>query len=697
MSIFKYDKDADKILTCTLDMEGPVNKLGPDFVRGLQECLDKLEKEKDELKGVIFTSGKSTFFAGADLELLLQMRAEDAETIFEQSMATKNMFRRMEQMGIPLVAAINGAALGGGYEFTLACHHRIVLDTPKLKVGLPEAGLGLLPGAGGICRLTYLLGAETAVPFCMEGKQVKATEAVSMGLVHDIAKDPDELMAKAKAWLMDKPTSKQPWDDKGYKIPGGKMPSVGIGQLLAFAPVMMFKKTKGVYPAPAEILKVAHQVLNVDFDTALKAETRHFIKLATGKVAKNMVKTLFYGLNAINAGASRPKDVPKGEVKKLGILGAGMMGRGIAYQSARSGIEVVLKDVSKDAAEAGKAYSEKLLQGKPNKDEVLGRITATDDYADLKGCDLIIEAVFEDPKLKATVTQDAEKQLSAEGFFASNTSTLPITGLAEASAKPDKFIGIHFFSPVEKMPLIEIIVGEKTDDETLARAFDYAQQIRKTPIVVNDSRGFFTSRVIGTYIDEAMRLLTEGVHPVRLERLARMAGLPVGPLALSDEVSQKLSVSIAKTTPEGLASKSYEVARTLVEDYDRAGRAYGGGFYEYPEGGKKFLWPKLLELYYKPEYEISDIDIQERMLFRQTIETLKCVEEGVIRQVRDANIGSIFGIGFPASTGGVLQIVNSYGPDVFLERVNEFKERYGERWDAPLLLKKHAESGAAFE
>ena len=544
--MFKYEKDQDNIVTITMDMQGrSANVINEAFGKLWLETMDRLEKEKADIAGVILTSAKSTFFAGADIDNLYKQT--DAQEIFNMTEGLKAQLRRLETFGKPVVAALNGTALGGGLEIALACHYRIALNNPKAQFGLPEVGLGLLPGGGGIVRLTRMIGLQPSLPLLTEGKRLKAKEALSNGLVNEIAETSEEMLAKAKAWIKANPKAINPWDDKGFKFPGGDAKNPKVASMIPIVPAMTKKKTHGNYPAVEAIINTAVEGSVVDFDTACRIESRYFTSLATGQVSKNMINTFWYNLNAINAGGSRPKGFEKYTTKKVGVLGAGMMGAGIAYVTAISGMEVVLKDVSIEAAEKGKSYSEGLLKKRVSKgkmtkekmEEVLNRIKATD-KPEFEGCDLIIEAVFEDRTLKAKVTQEAETTMLPEGTFASNTSTLPITGLAKASSRPKQFIGLHFFSPVDKMPLVEIICGAETDDATLAKAFDYVLQIKKTPIVVNDSRGFYTSRVFSTYVMEGIAMLGEGQHPHVIEMAGLKAGMPVGPLALTDEVSMKL-------------------------------------------------------------------------------------------------------------------------------------------------------------
>lgn len=707
MSAIQYLKNDDGIIILTLDSPNQsANTMNADFRVALENIVSKLKSETS-ITGIIFRSAKKTFFAGGDLDELIQARLEDATPFFEMIQKMKAEFRYIETLGVPVVAALNGTALGGGWEIALGCHARIALNDPKTKFGLPEVTLGLLPGGGGIVRMVRLLGLQNAFPFLMEGKQFGVDKAKSLGLIQDIAETPEELMDKAIAWVKEHPKSQQPFDVKGYKIPGGDPKIPAVAQMLAIAPAMLRDKTKGCYPAPEAIMAAAVEGAQVDVDTALTIESRYFTYLATGQVSKNMIGTFWHGMNAIKAGASRPKDIAKWQASKVGVLGAGMMGVGIAYSTAIKGVPVVLKDVSVENAEKGKAYSQKLLDKKVSQgrmtaekcDQILSLITATASAEDLKGCDLIIEAVFENQELKAKVTQEAEAFLVEGGVMASNTSTLPITGLANASKDQANFIGLHFFSPVDKMQLVEIIKGKNTSAETLAKAYDYVQQIGKIPIVVNDSRGFFTSRVFGTFVQEGLRLLHEGVHPARIEMAALKAGMPVGPLAIQDEVALTLSEHVANETRKALQAEGKDLPRsgaddviqTMIHTFDRKGKAAGAGFYDYPEGGKKLLWEGLN--HWKKDVDISEQEMIDRFLFVQSLDTLRCYEENVLESVIDANIGSIFGIGFAPWTGGAIQFLNQYGLDQAVQRANELEAKYGERFKAPQRLVESVPSG----
>ena len=708
----RFEKDSNNIVTLTMDMPNQsANTMNKDFREAILAVADRIENEIDSISGVIFASAKKTFFAGGDLNELIQVKKEDAAEFFAMVQKIKAPLRKIETQGIPTVAAINGAALGGGFEICLSCHHRVAINNSKTKLGLPEVTLGLLPGGGGVARMVRLLGLEAAFPFLLEGKQVNPERALKAGLIHELAEDEADLIAKAKAFIKANKKSQQPWDVKGHKLPGGAPSNPAVAQKLAIIPSILRQKTKGCYPAPEKILAAAVEGAQVNFDAACTIESRYFVELTTSQVAKNTIGTFWFQLNEIKGGGSRPDNIPAYTTKKVGVLGAGMMGAGIAYSSAARGIAVVLKDVSLEAAEKGKAYSESLLKKKVSKkrmtqekmDEVLALITPTADAKDLDGCDLIIEAVFENRELKAKVTQEAEQHMHAEGVFASNTSTLPITGLAQASKNAAKFIGLHFFSPVDKMPLVEIIKGEQTDDETLARAFDYVLQINKTPIVVNDSRGFFTSRTFATYVGEGLAMVDEGINAQLIESAALQAGMPIGPLAVQDEVSLSLSRKVTNQTRVDLKAEgvdmpvtpSENVTNRMIDQFEREGKAAGAGFYDYPKGGKKKLWSGLKDHFNKGT-QISITDVQERLLFRQALETLRCYEEGVLTSVRDANIGSVFGLGFAPWAGGAIQYVNQYGVRKFYERTQELATVYGVRFAPPAILAKQAESDEAF-
>ncbi len=711
MSVFIYEKDDDGIVTVTMDMTGPVNAVNAEYNVAMEETVSRLEVE-DDLSGVIFASAKKVFFAGADLKELVLADSNDVEGLFAEGESFKSQLRRLEKLPVPVVAAINGAALGGGYELSLACNYRLAYNHKSVQIGLPECALGVYPAGGGVVRLTKLIGVESALDVILKSQRMNPEKALAAGLIHEIVDEIDELLPRARAWIKDNLENQdaaiQPWDRKGYRVPGGAINSPRNAQLAAMAPTLLHKQTRGLMPQMTAAMDIAFQSSMLDVDTMFRVEGREFIKVVTGPVAKNMINTFFFQLNQINGGASRPQGVGKNPTRKLGVLGAGMMGQGIAYVAARAGIEVILKDMTQDAADKGKAYSEGLVlkavkRGKmfdSQGEKLLSLIVPTAKDEDLEGCDLIIEAVFENIDLKNKIIMGTEKYLSKDGFWGSNTSTLPITELAKAASNPENFVGIHFFSPVDKMPLVEIIVGEKTTDEALAKAFDFAQQIRKTPIVVNDSLGFFTSRTFGTYLDEGLQLLTEGVHPAKIDKMGQAAGMPVGPLQVGDETSLELTRKAGETWAEmGVADKwsngevTRRVIKDMITDNGRGGRHHGGGYYEYHADGTKSIWPGLYDLYYNEDTHVSDQDIKDRLMFRQVIEALKCLETGVLRSVADGNIGSIMGIGAPAHTGGLIQFVNTYGFSAFITRCEELTSAFGDRFKCPDIVFARAESG----
>ncbi len=694
MKTIQYEL-SNGIATLTFDEpDSPVNTMCLQWQADLTEATAQVVKDKDAISGIVLTSNKTTFFAGADLKGLMRNTATDAGTIFTEIERMKKNFRTLETLGKPVVSCLNGAALGGGWEVALVGHYRVAVDDKKIQFGMPEVSLGLIPGASGITKTTRLLGLMGAQPYLLEGKLFDPREGLELGLIHELVADAAALRPAALAWIAANPVSAQPWDNKDYKIPGGTPANPKIAMALTVAPAMMKKASRGLYPAPEAALAAMVEGAQVDFDTALRIESRYLARLAVDPVAKNMINTFFFNMNAVKSGQSRPKGVPRYKPAKVGILGAGMMGAGIAYSQAARGIATVLKDVTQEQADNGKAYSAKITQPRVDKGKMsphdqaalLSRITATASYDDLKDCDLVIEAVFEQRQLKAMVTKEAEPMLAAGGFFASNTSTLPISGLATASAHPDKYIGIHFFSPVDKMKLVEIIRGQQTDDETVARAFDYVQALGKIPIVVNDSRGFYTSRTFGTFVREGAAMLGEGIPAAVIENAGIQCGMPVGPLAVIDETSLSLSVHVLDQTRADFAAEGKTFVSTpgdliierMVKEFKRLGRAGGGGFYDYPQGVKKTLWPQLQTLFEKPAVAWNIQDVKDRLLYRQAIETARCLNEGVLTTVHDANIGSIFGIGFPAYTGGAMQFIYGMGMEAFVKRSAELAAKFGE-------------------
>jgi 3-hydroxyacyl-CoA dehydrogenase/enoyl-CoA hydratase/3-hydroxybutyryl-CoA epimerase len=713
----RWEQDADGVVTLVLDDPGQsANTMNAAFVDSLDATLDRLEAEIGQIRGVIVTSAKKTFFAGGDLRDLIRATPETAEQVFAGSMRVKKALRRLETLGVPVVAAINGAALGGGYEIALACHHRVALDAPGTKIGCPEVTLGLLPGGGGVVRTVRLLGvADALLKVLLQGRRYSARHAVEAGLIHQVAADREALLAAARAFIDANPEARQPWDVPGYKIPGGTPKSPAFAANLPAFPANLRKQLAGApYPAPRDILAAAVEGSQVDIDTAFTIEARYFTGLACGPTSKNMIQAFFFDMQAVNSGASRPSGVPSRQVTRVAVLGAGMMGAGIAYSCARAGIDVVLKDVTREAAERGKAYSAGLLdkalaKGRTTpaeRDALLARITPTADPADLAGCDAVIEAVFEDAALKHKVFQEIESVVAPDALLCTNTSTLPISLLAEGVRRQGDFVGLHFFSPVDKMALVEIVRGRRTGDEALARAFDLVRQIRKTPIVVNDSRGFFTSRVIGRFIDEGVAMVGEGLPAASVEQAAAQAGYPAKVLSLLDELTLTLPRKIrrearAAVEADGGVWQEHPAERVvdrMVDEFGRPGRSGGAGFYDYADGRRTGLWPGLAEHFGRPDARIPFRDMQERMLFAESLDTVRLLEEGVLTSVADANIGSILGIGFPAWTGGVLQYINGYqgGPAGFAARARELAAAYGDRFAPPELLVRTAEEGGRF-
>ena len=698
MKTISYALD-DGVATLTFDEPGsPVNTMCEDWQADLTQAVAAVVAEREKIKGVVLASAKTTFFAGADLKGVMRLKPSDAARSYIGIELVKKNFRTLETLGRPVVSCLNGAALGGGWELGLVGQHRIAVDSAKIQFGLPEVTLGLLPGAGGVTKMTRLLGLMGAQPFLVEGRLFGPREALEMGLVHELVADAAQLRPAALAWIeahgAEAAAAMHPWDAKDYRMPGGTASNPKIAAALSAAPAVIKQKTRGLMPAPEAILACMVEGSIVDFDTAQRIESRYLVKLLVGTNAKAQINTFFFNLNSIKSGQSRPGKAPRFKPARVGILGAGMMGAGIAFAQASRGVATVLKDVSLERAEQGKAYSGKITQARvdkgrmsvPDQAALLARITPTDKAADLQGCDLIIEAVFENRELKATVTREAEPLLAPGGFFASNTSTLPISGLAAASARPEKFIGIHFFSPVDKMKLVEIIRGKQTDDETVARAFDYVQAIGKTPIVVNDSRGFFTSRVFGTFVMEGAAMLGEGVPAAVIEHGGMLAGMPVGPLAVIDETSLSLSVHVLDQTRADLAAEGKSFVATpgqllierMVKEFKRGGRAAGAGFYDYPAGGRKQIWDQLKPLFEKGG-SAWDIEwVKDRLLYRQTVETARCLSENVLTSVADANVGSIFGIGFPAWTGGAMQFIYGQGMAAFEKRCAQLAAQHGE-------------------
>jgi 3-hydroxyacyl-CoA dehydrogenase/enoyl-CoA hydratase/3-hydroxybutyryl-CoA epimerase len=716
-STIRFDRDADGIVTLTLDDPAQsANTMNEGFIVSLAATVDRLEAEREDVTGVILTSAKKTFFAGGDLNDILRSEPGQAEAVMANVTRIKGPLRRLETLGKPVVAAINGAALGGGLELALACHHRVAVNANSVQIGLPEATLGLLPGGGGVVRTVRLLGIVTALTqVLLQGQRHRPEQALALGLVDELVDSAEDLVPAAKTWIAANPSPVQPWDTKGYRIPGGTPATPALAANLPAFPANLRKQLKGApYPAPIAIMSAAVEGAMVDFDNAQTIETRFFFDM---QKANSLFKS--YG-----GGEREP-------VKKVAVLGAGMMGAAIAYVCAKSGMEVVLKDVSFEAAERGKGYSKAILdkaiaRGKSTDEkaaQILGRILPTGRPEDTAGAELVIEAVFEDPAVKNAVFAEIDGFIAPDALLCSNTSTLPITLLGEGVSRTEDFIGLHFFSPVDKMPLVEIIKGAKTSEEALGRALAVVKQIGKTPIVVNDSRGFFTSRVIGTFTNEGIAMLGEGIPAASIEQAASQAGYPAAVLALMDELTLTLPRKIREETKAGILAegKTWEphpadaVVDKMIDDFGRKGRSTGSGFYDYVDGKRVGLWPGLADAF-GGDQQIPFEDMKERMLFIEAIETVRCLEEGVLNTATDANVGSILGIGYPGWTGGVARYMDQYhgargatgeehgatgeerrGLPGFIARAEELAQRYGARFTPPQLLRDKAASGGTFE
>ena len=719
---FKHDTDADGILTLVWDMPGkPMNVLDQSLMSELDTIVDHVIADA-AIKGVVLTSGKDAFCAGADLTMMegagkefaaaVKARGQEAamKEFMAQAGAASRVFRRIETCGKPWAAAINGVALGGGFEIALACHYRVIADNAKAQVGLPEVKVGLFPGAGGTQRIPRLMATPDALQFLFKGDSWKPAKAKQMNLVHEVAPEGD-IVSRAKAWIKGGGKAVAPWDEKNFKTPSGKIFSP-IGMMIwPPANAIYRKETFDNYPAVKAILKCVYEGLQLPIDQALTVETRYFAQIMRSKEAAAMIRSLFLSMGELNKGARRPKAEPKTNLKKIGVIGAGFMGAGIAYVTASAGAEVVLVDRDQAAADKGKAHSDALISARvakgrasaDQKEALLARIKPTADYGDLKGCDLVVEAVFEDRGVKAETTKKAQAVLGPDVIFASNTSTLPITSLATEAQKPENFIGIHFFSPVDKMLLVEIIMGAKTGDKALATALDFVRLIKKTPIVVNDTRGFYANRCVGRYIAEGHLMLMEGVPPAMIENVARMAGMPVGPLSLNDEVAIDLSWRVVQATKKDLGEQAVDPAqekliRTMAVDLERWGRKNGKGFYDYPQGGKKKLWPGLADLQAK-KLDPDTIDVEElkqRFLAVQAVEAARTMTENVVTDPREADVGSILGFGFAPFTGGTISYIDFMGPKNFVELCDRLTAKYGDRFAPPALLREMAKTGETF-
>ena len=711
-----WDQDADGVVTLTMDdPQARVNTMNERYQDAMDAVVDRLEAERDTVTGVVLTSAKKTFFAGGDLDSLAQAGPEDVESVFALTQRVKGQLRRLETLGRPVVAAINGTALGGGLEIALACHRRIAVDDPGLKVGLPEVTLGLLPGGGGITRLVRMVGVERALmEWLLQGTARDARAAMEKGIIDEVVTDPADLVPAAKRWILEHraDAAVKPWDVKGFRIPGGTPAQASFASRLpAFAATLRRQLHGADLPAPKAILSAAVEGSQVDFDTASRIETRYFVSLVTGHTSSAMIQAFHSDMQALRSGAALGgPSRERSTITTAAVLGAGMMGVGIAHALALNGVDVMLKDVSLEAAERGRERVGALLEGRVAKgrmsredaDAVLARVQPTEDYQDLAHVDAVIEAVFEDVELKDSVFAEVEKVVGPDTLLCSNTSTLPITLLQGPRERSQDFIGLHFFSPVDRMKLVEIIRGEQTSPRTVERAYDLVQQIRKLPILVNDGRGFYTSRVYGTLVLEAAALVEEGVDAQRIERAARHAGFPASPLAMMDEVSLTLIQHIRREEEKAVAEAGGErpvrpgerVVERMVDEFGRPGRAQGAGFYEYPEQGPKHLWPGLAE-HFATGADVPEQDLQDRLLYRMAIETARCFDDGVLTDAPSANLGGVFGIGFPPHTGGPVTFMTHRegGPAAFVARADELADRYGERFRPGDTLRQPAERG----
>ncbi len=707
-SIIHYTVDAEGIATLAFDYPGrAMNVLNraslAEFFAAVRQAI-----ADPAAKAILLASDKDDFIAGADLDMVLAFA--DAADLRRSTLELHQHLRSLETCGKPVAAAINGTALGGGFELCLACHYRVAGDRARALIGLPEATLGLLPGGGGTQRVPRLIGLRSALPLLLEGRKLAPAEALKAGLVHAVVAAGGEREA-ARAWLLGRigQQTRQPWDDKGYKLPGGPVQSPSGFETFYAGTAMTLAKTAGNYPAPHLILSCVYEGMQTDFDTGCRTEAGYFAAAALSPQAKAMVRTLFFHMNKVNTLARRPAGVPARRFDRVGVLGAGMMGAGIAYAQAMAGIDTALLDVTQEAAERGKDYTRRLLDGRiakgrmteAERDAVLARIRPTARYADLDGCGLVIEAVFEDRTVKSAVTRQAEAVLSPEAIFASNTSTLPITGLAAASARPQRFIGMHFFSPVDKMPLVEVIVGRQTSPETLAHSLDYVRALRKTPIVVNDARGFYTSRVFSTYVREGLIMLAEGVAPALIDNAGRLAGMPVGPLAIADEIALDLADRVNRQTAADLGdayvrTRAEEVMEIMVHRCGRVGKKGGAGFYDYPPDGPKRLWPGLAQHFPLAVRQPTLEEVQCRLMYIQSVEAVRCLEEGVIDSGCDADVGALLGWAFPACRGGPIGQIQQIGLARFKAACEALASEHGARFAPPPLLKKMAQAGEAF-
>ena len=699
-----YDVDQTGIAVITWNMtEAGTNILSEQSMAAFTEAVDRAVAD-EKVTGMVITSARKDFLAGADISMFLGV--SDAAEMAELAGAAQGMIRHLETCGKPVVAAINGTALGGGLELCLGCHYRIAADNPKTRIGLVEVTIGVIPGAGGTQRLTRLIGIKQAVPLMAEGKRIKVQQALKLGIVDEIV-PPEKLLKAAKQWILDGGQAGNPWDQKGFIPPGGDLTDPGNQDFMAVANAMLREQSQGNYPAPLAVLAAVHDSINSPIDRGLEIEAKYFGRTATGKVAQNMIRSLFFGMQAANKLKNRPKGFEPKPPTQVAVLGAGLMGSGIAHACVTRGLPTILLDTTDEAAERGKAGIQKLLDREVEKgrlsesqrEEILALVTATSRYEDLAGTDLVVEAVFENREVKAEVTAKVAEQLGDDIVFGSNTSTLPITGLAQTWRKPENFIGIHFFSPVHRMGLVEIIRGEQTSDATLAATMDFVKAIGKTPIVVNDARGFYTSRVVCTYCEEGMAMLAEGVKPALIENAGRMTGMPLGPLELADEVQIGLLYKVRKQWEADLGDDfkptvGWPVVQQFVEQFERTGKGAGKGFYDY--SGDKQLWPELAVHYPQAAQQPAVEQVKKRLLYAQAIDAARCLEENVVTTPLDADIGSILGWGFPPWTGGVISYIETVGISEFVAEAKQLAEQHGERFLPPKLLQDMVASGSGF-
>jgi len=700
--MIRYKKDTDNIATLTLDMAGrSFNIINHQIFEAFVPVIDHLKKEKKNgvLKGVILTSAKKTFLSGGELEYLY--RAEDSAAIFNFSQRLKHFLRELESPGIPVVAAINGSAQGTGFEVALACHHRVVLDDHAIRLGFPEVTMGLIPGGGGIIRLMWLLGVEKAYPILANGRNYSPAEALQAGIVDELAATPRDMLAKARDWLLQTKEGRRIWDKEASRLPGKTTRNPQVAERVRLLTAELARSSNGNYPAPQAILNVMAEGAKVDFDTACRIESRYYTQLLRSKQCKNMIKAFWFDQEFIRQGKNRPRGFGKFRPKKVGVIGAGLMGSGIAYACLTNGLEVVIKDVSRLIAERGRDFvREKLnarlkegLLSKSEQDRLLSRIQTTESSADFEDCDLVIEAVFENKMVKQKVAREAEAYLDEFSLLASNTISIPITQLAEASARPENYVGMHFFHPADEVPLVEIVRGAHTSEETIARAFDFVRAIHKTPIIVKDDWGFYAGRVQNTFILEGITMLEEGYPPALIENLGRQAGMPKGALEMADDVGLPIVLRYENQAASHYGANyvqhpAVSVLDKMLNSLNRPGRSQRAGFYDYPEEQNKRLWPELSEHFHASPAPYEQEEIMERFLFAQVLEAVWCMQEGVIQSVAAANLGSIYGWGFPAFKGGAIQYVNDYGPQAFTEKCKYYRKQFGQRFRVPRSLKK---------